>query len=189
MLIGLPEHRVPLPGGSRSSQTDLMVIARNSASELVAIAVEGKVHETFGEKVGTWRRTAPTGGREKRLGYLCSVLGLPAPRALADPPDGAFEALWYQLLHRTASALIEARRFGAAHAVMLVHSFCPDDADGHDAFARFAEHLGLPRPPGRGEVLRLPTDSAPALWLGWVRSPVIGPVAATLEESEPHTAP
>ena len=29
----------------------------------------------------------------------------------------------YQLLHRTASAIIEAERFNANHALMLVHSF------------------------------------------------------------------
>ena len=34
-------------------------------------------------------------------------------------PDNIF----YQLLHRTASAVIEAERFGTAQAVMLVHSF------------------------------------------------------------------
>ena len=31
MLVGLPEHKVPLPGGSRSSQTDLWVLARSGA--------------------------------------------------------------------------------------------------------------------------------------------------------------
>ena len=29
----------------------------------------------------------------------------------------------YQLIHRTGSAVIKAKRFGAPHAVMLVHSF------------------------------------------------------------------
>ncbi len=40
-------------------------------------------------------------------------------------------------LHRTASAIIEAKRFGAPHAVMLVHSFSPsrDWLSDYEAFA------------------------------------------------------
>ncbi len=32
----------------------------------------------------------------------------------------------YQLLHRTASVVIEAKRFHATTAVMIVHSFSPE---------------------------------------------------------------
>ena len=39
------------------------------------------------------------------------------------PPDD----IRYQLLHRTASAIIEAKRFHAKHAIMLVHSFSQTD--------------------------------------------------------------
>ncbi|MFA7012304.1 MAG: hypothetical protein WC202_05045, partial [Desulfobacterales bacterium] len=46
----LPEHKVPLPGGSRSSQNDIWVLAR-SKGQLISIAVEGKVSETFGPTV------------------------------------------------------------------------------------------------------------------------------------------
>lgn len=171
MLLGLPEHRVPLQGGSRASQTDLMVIARNPAREIVVIAVEGKARETFGDKVvGVWRRDAPTDGRETRLRQLCAELGLPAPRPREAEPDDEFEGLWYQLLHRTASAVIEVKRFNAAHAVMLVHSFCGGDAaDGHAAFATFARHLGMAEAPARGEVRQVP-GRRPVLWLGWARS-------------------
>jgi Domain of unknown function (DUF6946) len=47
-LVGFPEYKVPLPGGRRESQTDLMVLTRSSAG-LVVIAVEAKVDEPFGE--------------------------------------------------------------------------------------------------------------------------------------------
>ena len=46
-LLALPEHAVPLPGGSRPSQTDLFVLARRPDEQLVAIAVEGKAEEPF----------------------------------------------------------------------------------------------------------------------------------------------
>ena len=52
--------------------------------------------------------------------------GYSAP-TLAHCREGAPGNVRYQLLHRAASALIEAKRFGAPHAVMLVHSFSPSN--------------------------------------------------------------
>ena len=48
----------------------------------------------------------------------------------------------YQLLHRTVATLLEAKRYGATEAIMLVHSFDPDDASFGD-FQAFATRLGL----------------------------------------------
>lgn len=112
LLLGVPEHQVPLPGGSRPSQTDLWCLARG-AGELVSIAVEGKVSEPFGPTVDEWLVDA-SAGKRRRLSFLAECLGL------EEPIGGDVR---YQLLHRTASAVIEARRFGAAHAMLLVHSF------------------------------------------------------------------
>lgn len=112
LLLALPEHQVPLPGGSRPSQNDIWVLAR-AGSALVSIAVEGKVAETFGPTVEEWLAEGSP-GKTARLEFLCSQLGLRAP------VPGHVR---YQLLHRAASAVIEARHFCASHAVMLVHSF------------------------------------------------------------------
>ncbi len=51
LLIAIPEHQVPLPGGHRPSQNDVWALARGPHG-LVSIAVEGKVSEPFGEPVG-----------------------------------------------------------------------------------------------------------------------------------------
>jgi hypothetical protein len=125
-LLGFPEHEVPLPGGRRASQNDIFVLARGAAG-LVSIAVEGKVSEPFGPLVSEWIAN-PSKGRETRLAFLCDVLGVDRA-AVAD--------IRYQLLHRTASAIIEARRFHAATAVMLVHSFSQTH-EWFDDFAKFA---------------------------------------------------
>jgi hypothetical protein len=128
LVLGIPEHRVPLPGGRRASQTDLFVLARANDG-LVAIAVEGKVAEPFGPLVREWIAptpsfvegepdVAPSEGKRERLAFLSSSLGLAA--------DDVADAR-YQLVHRSVSALIEARRFAARHAVMLVHSFSERD--------------------------------------------------------------
>lgn len=144
-LLGFPEHKVALPGGLRASQTDLFVLAK-SGGELVSVAVEGKVDESFGDSVDVWltRRAAdeekqgrepqPSEGARTRLTYLCDLLGLSEPDA-SDLP--------YQLLHRTASALIEAWRFNARQALMLVHSFSQADPPSRfDDYEKFASRLG-----------------------------------------------
>jgi hypothetical protein len=126
LLHANPEHQVVLPGGGHPSQSDIWALARASGS-LVSIAVEGKVAESFGPTMQGWLADAGP-GKHKRLNELCDLLGLPAPL-----PD----SLRYQLLHRTASALIEARHYSATHAVMLVHSFSQSNewfAD-YEAFA------------------------------------------------------
>ncbi len=128
LLLAFPEYRVPLPGGARPSQNDLFVLARGGDGQLVAIMVEGKVAEPFGPTLGEWQ-AAESPGRRKRLAFLTALLGL------GDVPD----YIRYQLLHRTASAVIEARRFNARSAVMLVHSFSPDAA----WFGDFQAFLGL----------------------------------------------
>ena len=45
----------------------------------------------------------------------------------------------YQLLHRAASAVIEANRFNAAHAMMLIHSF----SQAHKWFEDYQRFLSL----------------------------------------------
>jgi hypothetical protein len=54
---------------------------------------------------------------------------------------GAVDDIRYQLLHRTASALIEAQRFCAGQALMLVHSFSQTH-EWFEDYARFAQLLG-----------------------------------------------
>ena len=131
LLIGFPEYRTPLPGRGRSSQTDLFVLAEVSGS-LMAVAVEGKVGEDFGPTVWEWD---PEGSRNRqtRIRGICDLLGLPLD---------SVSNLRYQLLHRTAAALIEAERFDARYAVMLVHSFSQEDEHFED-YRAFLELLGV----------------------------------------------
>lgn len=127
MLFATPEHKVPLPGGSRDSQCDVFALAR-ARGRLVALAVEAKVGEPFGPTVEEWFET-PSAGKKERLAAICGCLGLDYP------PVGH---LRYQLLHRTAAAVMEARRFGADVAAMIVQSFSPTAAWFED-FKTFAE--------------------------------------------------
>ena len=152
MLLALPEHRVPLPGGGHPSQTDLMVYAHNLGGALVVLAIEGKVAEPFGPLVGEWRADA-SGGKEARLHALRRTLGLD------DGPE--LDVLRYQLLHRAASALIEAGRFSAQHAVLLVHSFDPHVPELADLGA-LARAVGCHPPPLPARCAEPPRGPAPS---------------------------
>jgi hypothetical protein len=153
LLLALPEHKVELPGGSRSSQNDIWVLAR-SEGELISIAVEGKVSEPFGPTVQEWQ-TESSPGKAERLAYLLTLLGL------SSVPD----TTRYQLLHRTGSAIIEAQRFKAAHAVMLVHSFSPSSEWFQD-YAAFASLMGGSAT--ENNMVSVGSRSGVSLHLAWV---------------------
>lgn len=116
LIMAFPEHRVPLPGGARPSQSDLFVLAKDARGELVALTVEGKASEPFGPSLQEWTRNSST-GREERLGFILKTLGL------SDAPP----MVRYQLVHRMASAVIEADRFRARSAIMIIHSFSQEN--------------------------------------------------------------
>ncbi|MBF0185959.1 MAG: hypothetical protein HQM06_16440 [Magnetococcales bacterium] len=156
MLFAIPEHQVPLPGGKAASQNDIWILGQRT-SELVSMAVEGKVAESFGPTMEEWLGENPSPGKRERLDFLCSLLGL------SQPLPGTIR---YQLLHRTASALIEAQRFQAGKAVMIVHSFSQQH-EWFEDFARFTELFGMNSQPG---VMTPPIRRANLqLYLGWVR--------------------
>jgi len=113
LLLATPEHKVPLPGASRGqSQNDVFALAR-AGDRTFAIMVEGKVQESFGEPLGDWLRNA-SAGKHQRLAFIADRLGLTLPLP---------GHIYYQLLHRAASAVIEAGRFKTDAAAMIVHSF------------------------------------------------------------------
>ena len=159
MLLGIVEHKVPLPGGRRRSQTDLFVLAKATNGDLVSITVEGKVAEAFGPLVSEWLvadADGPSPGKLERLAFLCDRLGL---------FDDDCNSVRYQLLHRTASALIEAERFNADHALMLVHSFSSEHV-WFDDYAHFARVLGADAE--LDTLTRIGKRHAVDLYLGWV---------------------
>jgi len=98
LLLALPEYLVPLPGGARPSQNDIFILARSDI-DLVTIAMKGKVKEPLGPTVSEWLRNASPGKRV-RLEFIQDLLEL---------GDQSLDTIRYQLLHRTASALIEAK--------------------------------------------------------------------------------
>ncbi len=147
LIDGFFEREVELGTAGRNSQTDLMVIA-GLGSELGIIAVEGKAEESFAELIADWNKTP---GKQRRLESLCGTLEL----ELAD-----VERLRYQLLHRTASAIYEARRYRSRHAMVLVHSFSKTHRWFED-YVQFAAAMKMP--------LERPNTCSPARFLAGVQ--------------------
>jgi hypothetical protein len=154
-IIMLAEHKVALPGGSRSSQNDLWVLARND-KEMFSIAIEGKVNETFDKTIKEWFKDETEGKRE-RFGFLNKILEIDIP---------SDSSIRYQLLHRTASAIIEAKKFRTEHAMMLVHSFSQDDAWFED-YEAFVSLWGLK--PKKNAICSTRLSSGNGLHFAWIQ--------------------
>ncbi|MFC3110053.1 DUF6946 family protein [Undibacterium arcticum] len=153
LLAALPEWEVPLPGGARSSFTDVLALASNNAG-LVAVAVEAKVDEAFGPTLRE-KRADPSDGVLGRISYLHEVLRRESPLD---------DQIRYQLLHRTASALLTATDFHASAAVMLVHSFSPT-ARWREDFDAFSSAMGAT--PLSDNLSVVPGFAGPKLYLAW----------------------
>ena len=124
--MGFPEFQVSIPPyWGHPPQNDIWVIAK-TPSELVSIAVEAKETEPFDKYVRDWNNSS---GKETRLQYLCKKLNLEKDK---------LQDVRYQLLHRTASAIIMAEKFNAKNAIMLVHSFDKNNT-GFEDYRNFTE--------------------------------------------------
>ncbi|MGE3495036.1 MAG: hypothetical protein AB7N73_10090 [Gemmatimonadales bacterium] len=156
LLLGIVEHRVELDTAKTPSQNDLWCMIR-TASGLASVAVEGKAGEDFDRPLSLWMgRESAT--KRARLEFLVETLGAAWPPA---------SDLRYQLFHRTASAILEARRWDVPNAVMLVQSFGESTTSWSD-YSAFATYLGLHA--SRGEISGPVPVGKTSLFLGWVDS-------------------
>jgi len=157
LIDGFLERQIDLGSAGRPSQTDLLAVI--GLEKCIAIfAIEGKAGEPFGELVSKWLDGSDT--KKKRLDALCETLGLSVQQALP---------LRYQLLHRTASAIYEAKRYRTDLAGMLVHNFATEQP-GYLDFCAFAQALGAKE--SRAGVLHGPFASdGVSVYLGWIDDP------------------
>jgi hypothetical protein len=155
LLLAIPEYQVGLPPRGRPSQNDLFALAKAANGELVALTIEGKVNEPFGPTIAEWN-VAQSPGRKERLRFICEQLSL---------PDELPGSVRYQLLHRTVSALLLARRFNARYALMVVHSFSPTAAWFED-FLAFVAQFGS-RQAERDILLSLTANDQISILAGW----------------------
>jgi hypothetical protein len=129
LIDGFLERQVDIGSEGRPSQTDLLAIV-GLKNRIAVVAIEAKAGEPFGALVSQWLDGSET--KRRRLEVLCQMLDLSAEQAMP---------LRYQLLHRTASAIFEARRYRTTLACMIVHDFSADRA-GYVDFCAFADAIG-----------------------------------------------
>jgi hypothetical protein len=153
--VVLAEHQTPLPGEGPASHSDALCLAKG-AEGLVTVIVEGKESESFDEPVAKW---LASGGenRRVRLRGVCGHLGL--------DPDRVSDIEW-QLLHRTAAAVIEADNYGARQTVMLVHSFS-SVRHGLGAYGEFVACFGADETEANS-VIELAQRGSTSLYVAWV---------------------
>jgi hypothetical protein len=151
VIEGFFEKETRLDHRPRPSQTDLLLLV-DTASGLAVVGIEAKATEGFEKRVSEGRRNAG------RIELLCQRLNL-------TPSD--VQDLRYQLLHRTVAVLLEAERYGAERALMIVESFDANDTS-FDDYRLFGERLGLTNL--RVDALTSPTVLGRVeLRLGWAK--------------------
>jgi hypothetical protein len=174
MIDGFFERKTELGTAGFPSQSDLMVLMSTPKGRAV-VCVEGKVKESFGPYVDEWLKEAKTDNRSRRLEKLCSTLAV----------DGAVCGRQrYQLFHRSAAAIYEAKRFGYPIAMMLVHSFSTAKA-WFEEFSAFTRVIGLPvdRP---GIAAGPKICDGVEFWIGWVSDqPTVDIERATKAKTPP----
>jgi hypothetical protein len=132
ILFGFPEYKVSIQGGSRHSQNDLYLYSR-SGDDIVVVMVEGKVDEPFDKTVNNWLKDKKNNHDHPRLLYLKELLNI---------QQKDIGNIYYQLLHRTASVIIESKRVKASHGLVLIHSFSEKDSH-YDAYRDFLDLFNL----------------------------------------------
>ncbi len=172
LLFGVVEHKVDLPGGRAASQCDVWAVVGTGAG-MLSLTVEAKAREAFGDKaLVEWLRGNGTErsktNRAERWNYIQAHL----------PKSDAFMRVRYQLLHRCAAAVVEAKRLGFPHAAFVVQAFGAP-ASSFEDYANFCRAVNLPA--DRGTMATTAADGV-SLGVGWADCPLANheQVAATV---------
>ena len=164
LLLGLPEHQVDLEGGGHASQTDFWALV-DAPVGVCSLAIEAKAGESLDHLVSDWLIASPPkagararrpSGKPARLKQLCQLLELDEDLA---------KTCRYQLLHRPAVAILEARRFRLTTAIFLVHAF-GKNSDSFQAFQHWARLLGVDASVDRLHLVG--ARGAVNLWIAWL---------------------
>jgi hypothetical protein len=162
LIFAVAEHKVDLPGGKAASQSDVWAVV-NTTAGMVSLTVEAKAREAFGDDTlegwllaGSSQRSSDN--RAARFEYIRAHL----------PAAESFHNVRYQLLHRCAAAVIEAKRLGFRHAAFVVQAFDTPD-ESFEEYAIFCRALGLPA--ARGTIATSVADGI-SLGVGWADCPL-----------------
>lgn len=171
LQLAIAEHKVDLPGGRTASQCDVWAVVKTSRG-MLSLTVEAKAREAFGDDI--LERWLVAGGtdesksnRKVRWNYVESHL----------PKSDSFFQVRYQILHRCAAAVIEAKRLGFQHAAFVVQAFNTPE-ESFQSYAVFCQALRIP---GKRDRLATTSVDGISLSVGWADCPLAtdNEVAAT----------
>jgi hypothetical protein len=156
-LLAIPEFKVNLDTTKSPSQNDIFVLAKDKEG-LIVIMVEGKVEEPFDKTIEEWKKQESDGKRQ-RFDYLLEQLQL--------DKNENYDLYYYQLFHRTISAIKTAKEFGAKKAMMLVHSFSKTHSH-FEAYKDFAKLFIKDKNIEIDKIFCCKQISEIDLFLGWI---------------------
>lgn len=162
LIFAVAEHKVELPGGHAASQSDLWAVIRTSMG-MISLTVEAKANEPFGDSdLEQWlisgTSQASLVNRRQRWEYVQAHL----------PKSDSFSRVRYQILHRCAASVIEAKRLGFKQAAFVVQAF-GSPAESFDDYASFCRALGLQ---ASRETLSTALVEDVSLSIGWADCPL-----------------
>ena len=136
LIFAVAEHKVELPGGRAASQSDLWAVVRTSIG-MLSLTIEAKANEFFGDdELEQWliagKSEESLANRKQRWEYVQTHL----------PKSDSFSRVRYQILHRCAVSVIEAKRLGFKQAAFVVQAF-GSPAKSFDDYTAFCRALGL----------------------------------------------
>jgi hypothetical protein len=161
LLMAIAEHKVALDGTGGDSQCDVWALLKTPVGGL-SLSVEAKASEAFGDRnksLADWLAA----GESKRSEQNRQTRWQSVKRRLPPIPDDAYRGIAYQLLHRCAAAVVEARRFQLQHAAFVVQAF-DSPAESFQEFAKMCRVMGIPAERGR---MHLTAVENVSLGIGW----------------------
>jgi hypothetical protein len=171
LVFAVAEHKVDLPGGNAASKCDVWAVVKTSAG-MLSLTIEAKAREAFGDVI--LERWFVAGGTERSMSNRRERWDYIRPHL---PESDSFLQVRYQILHRCAASVIEAKRFKFQHAAFVVQAFNTPDKSFQD-YAAFCQALGIP---ARKGILTTTSVDGVSLSIGWANCPLATPeeVAAT----------
>jgi hypothetical protein len=162
LMFAVAEHKVDLRGSGAASQSDLWAVVKTS-SGMLSLTVEAKAKEPFGGDVLEQWLIAGVSQESKRN----RKIRWDQVRAHL-PKSDSFLQVRYQMLHRCASSVIEAKRLGFQHAAFVVQAFETPEESFQD-YVIFCQALKIPAK--RGGMSTTSSDGV-SLSVGWADCPL-----------------
>lgn len=164
LILAIAEHKVPLPGGRAESQCDVWALLETAAGGL-SLSVEAKANEAFGQGNESLERWLIAGkselsrqNRSKRWKHIEQHL----PQA-----TDTYSRVAYQLLHRCAAAVIEAKRLRLPNAAFVVQAF----GSPPESFEAFSTMCAVMEVAADRKQLQVTSVDGIQLGVGWADCP------------------